>query len=145
MRLVAWLAERLGFRERTISRDPGTHFVYVKIPDDIGPLDRGERYEDPIQESLDSRGLGDVTGGGSQLGDERPDGTRPIEFCGLDLELVDLDEGRALLRSRLVELGAPEGTELHYTIGDTKLQDELRHDGWLLDRPRRFLHPGFGT
>ncbi|MGC4089965.1 MAG: hypothetical protein QM756_19170 [Polyangiaceae bacterium] len=144
MRLIVWLAERLGFKAPTTTASPETHFVYVKIPEDLGPLDRGARYEDPLQDSLDSRGLGDITGGGSQLGDERPDGTRPIEFCGLDLELIDLEQGRALLRARLVELGAPEGTELHYTVGDTKLQDELRRDGWLLDRPRTFLHPGFG-
>jgi hypothetical protein len=115
------------------------------IPEALGPVHRGERYEDPIQESLDARGLGEVTGGGSQLGDEQPDGTRPIEFCGLDVELMNLEQGRALLRSRLVELGAPVGTELHYTVGDTKLQDELGCDGWLLDRLRTFLHPGCGV
>jgi len=144
MSLISWLRQRLGLTPRSTASPPETHFVYIKIPEELGPMDRGERYEDPIQESLDSRGLGEVSGGGSQLGDEKSDGTRSIEFCGLDVELLDLERGRALLRTRLIELGAPQGTELHYTVGDVKLQDELGRDGWILDRPRSFLHPGFG-
>jgi hypothetical protein len=144
MSLVSWFKERLGLTARDTAGDAAPHFVYIKIPEDLGPIARGDRYEDPIQESLDSRGLGEVSGGGSQLGDERSDGTRSIEFCGLDVELVNLDQGRALLRARLIELGAHQGTELHFTVGNAKLQDELGCDGWILDRPRSFLHPGFG-
>ena len=144
MSLISWLRQRLGLTPRGTAREPETHFVYIKIPGELGPIARGERFEDPIQESLDSQALGEISGGGSQLGEERSDGTLAIEFCGLDVELRDLERGRALLRTRLIELGAPEGTELHYTVGDTKLQDELVRDGWILDRPRSFLHPGFG-
>jgi hypothetical protein len=122
-----------------------THFVYIKIPESLKPIPRGDKYEDPIQASLQALGLGEVTGGGSQLGDQQPDGTRPIEFCGIDVELTDLDRGRELLRGRLTTLGAPAGTELHFTVIDTKLQDELHPDGWVLDQPRTFLHPGFGV
>ena len=90
-------------------------------------------------------GVGEVKGGGSQLGDQQLDGTRPIEFCGIDVEVTDLDRGRAILRTRLVELGAPLGTELHFTRDGDKLQDELNPDGWVVNQARTSLHPGFGV
>lgn len=123
---------------------PGLHFVYLKIPEPLMPLDRGAKYEDPIDAALEPRRLGSISGGGAQLGDERPDGTRPIEFCGIDIDVTDLEAARELLRALLVELGAPAGTEIHFSIGDEKLQDELREQGWALRQPRTFLHPGFG-
>ena len=119
-------------------------FIYVKIPDGIGPLDRGEKYEDPLELKLSGAGLGHVSGGGSQLGDPRSDGSRPIEFCGLDIDATDLAKARALLRFELPLLGAPDGTELHYTIGETRLQDSYSQGKWTLQMPRTLLHPGFG-
>ena len=65
------------------------------LPESLMPLERGDKYEDPIEATLNDLGLGEVTGGGSQLGDQQLDGTRPIEFCGIDVELTDLDQGRA--------------------------------------------------
>jgi hypothetical protein len=49
-------------------------FVYVKIPGDIQPLARGERFEDPLQVALEAEQLGNISGGGSQLDDPYPDG-----------------------------------------------------------------------
>lgn len=43
------------------------HLVVARLHEHIGPIDRGERYEDPLHEVLESRSLGQVTGGGSQL------------------------------------------------------------------------------
>ena len=120
-------------------------FIYVKIPGDIGPRERGEMFEDKIEPILAERILGSVSGGGSSLGDERPDGSRPIEFCGIDIDTMSRDAALAALRSLLPTLDAPEGTELHYTKNGQKLQDELSKDGWVLGRPRVFLHPGFGV
>ena len=122
-----------------------TYFIYVKLPEAMGPLERGQRYEDPIQEKLEDLSLGEVSGGGSQLGDPQPDGTRPIEFCGIDIDVIDLERGLRLLREEMVRLGAPEGTELHYEIEGEPVQDELENGGWQLRRPRTFRHPGFGT
>jgi hypothetical protein len=122
-----------------------TAFIYVKIPDGIGLVDRGNKYEDPLEQKLSDGGLGHVSGGGSQLGDPLPDGSRPIEFCGLDIDATDLVKALALLRAELPSLGAPDGTELHYTVGDTRLQDAYSQGKWALEQPRTFLHPGFGT
>jgi hypothetical protein len=119
-------------------------FVYVKLPDPVGPIDRGKRYEDPIAERLAEESLGEVSGGGSQLGDEQPDGTRPIEFCGIDVEVTDRRKALDALRVALIELHAPIGTELHYTVAGVRLQDEFQADGWVLEKPRFFVHPAFG-
>ncbi len=91
-------------------------FVYVKIPGNIEPLERASRFEDPIQEALHEAGLGDITGGGSQLSDPEPDGRRLVEFCGLDVDLYDVHAGLALLRSELRCLSAPPGTALLYEV-----------------------------
>jgi hypothetical protein len=121
-----------------------TFFVYVKIPEDLQPIPRGEKYEDSLQVRLESLKFGRLTGGGSELGENHPDGTPSVEFCGLDIEVNTLPEGLAFLRNALVELGVPIGTQLHYTLGKQKLQDELHEAGWLEGQRRTFLHPGFG-
>jgi hypothetical protein len=119
-------------------------FVYVKIPEDIGPLDRGTKYEDPLEQLFSERCLGEITGGGSQLGEARPDGTTSIEFCGLDVQVVELEPALALLREALPKLGAPDGTELHYTVRGARLLDAYTAGTWTNASPRAMLHPGFG-
>lgn len=125
-------------------RDRLGEFVYVKIPENLKPMDRGDKYDDPLLAILETKNAGEVTGGGSSLGDERSDGTRPIDFVGVDVDLVDLETGLLILREALVQLGAPENTEIHYTRDSIKLQDCLTDGGWELGQERTFLHPGFG-
>jgi len=91
-------------------------FVYIKIPGDIGPIDRGERFEDPLQAALDTESLGEITGGGSQISDLGKNGDHSIEFCGIDVDLYDAMKGLALLRRELVRLQAPAGTMLLYEL-----------------------------
>jgi hypothetical protein len=118
-------------------------FIYIKIPDAIQPLDRAEIFEDPIDAALTTKGLGHVSGGGSLLGNERSDGTRPIEFCGIDVDTINRDAVLAILRELLPSLGTPLATELHYTTGSAKLQDRFLGADWVIGEPRNFLHPGF--
>lgn len=122
-----------------------TAFIYAMIPDPVGPLDRAEKYEDPLDQKLGDAGLGYVSGGGTQLGSPLADGSRPIEYCGLDVDVTDLAMALALLRVELPRLGAPDGTELHYTINDTRLRDTYSQGNWALEQPRTLLHPGFGV
>ena len=124
---------------------PEPELVYVFLPDPLGPIDRGEKYEDPIIDELERLGLGEVTGGGSSLGDLRPDGTRPIESCGIDVDTSDVDATREMLRALLPSLGCPTGTQLHFRNADTPLQDEFDGTAWVLDQHRTMLHPGFGV
>jgi hypothetical protein len=57
----------LSFAEAAQER--GNTFFYVRIPGDVQPIERGERYEDPLQTALEVEDLGEVTGGGSQMGE----------------------------------------------------------------------------
>jgi len=97
-------------------------FVYVKIPGNIGPMERGKRFEDPLQGALSREHLGEVTGGGSQLADED---TSTILFCGLDIDVYDVERGIALLRRELIRLKAPMDTFLLYEVNGQEFEDPL--------------------
>lgn len=108
-------------------------------------MDRSERYENPIEAELKLSNLGYVSGGGSSLSDEKPDGSRNIEWCGIDVDTVDIDKCRALLHQHLPELGCLAGTQLQFRMGDTALLDEFDGDTWHVNLPRTNIHPGFGV
>jgi len=93
----------LGFAEGAQER--GHFFFYVRIPGDIQPIERGERFEDPLQAALDAEDLGEVTGGGSQMGEGKT-----VEFCGLDIEVTGRDRGLQIIREVMRRLDAPPGT-----------------------------------
>lgn len=81
--------------------EDGKHFFYLRIPEDIGPLERGDRYEDPLQDALTAANLGEITGGGSQLGEGNS-----VEYCGIDIVVTDRERGLALIRETMQSLGA---------------------------------------
>jgi hypothetical protein len=83
----------------------GEHFLYVKIPGNIGPVERGDRFENPLAAALKKEGIGRVTGGGSQLGEGKT-----IEFCGIDIVVKNKAEGLAVIRATLRQENAPKGT-----------------------------------
>ena len=143
-RLKAWLTGTSG--PHGASGDAGgfdvEQFIYVLIPGHIEPMQRGG-IEDRIEPALREASLGEISGGGSQLGDARPDGTRPIEFCGIDIDTTDRDAALELLRRLLPALHLPAGTELHYTRDGIRLLDRHAAGGWTLELPRAQLHPGF--
>ena len=91
-------------------------FVFVKIPEAIWPIDRGDKYEEPLEQSLEAASLGEVTGEGEMLSVPDAEGHREIEYCGIDVDLFDPHPGLELLRSELKRLGAPKGTVLEYTL-----------------------------
>jgi hypothetical protein len=123
-----------------------TWLIYILLPEALQPLDRAARYEDALKAELGLAGLGYVSGGGSQLGEEKPDGSRDIEFCGIDVDAYDVGAARALLRRHLPELGCPAGTQLHYRDqADEPLLDEYDGAEWRLGLPRTMMHPGFGS
>jgi hypothetical protein len=84
------------------------HFVLARFYEHVEPIDRGERYEDPLNEALEAAGIGRVTGGGSQLTE---DGR--IEFADIEIELVDLDAALQAAVAALERAGAPRGSEIH--------------------------------
>ena len=110
--------------------------IYVFLPEPLGPMDRGDKYEDPIIDELERLNLGEVTGGGTGMGDEGPDGRRQIESCGIDVETGNPDATRAALRELLPKLGCPPGTQLQYTLADREVQDEYDGDSWRNEQER---------
>jgi hypothetical protein len=83
--------------------------VIVRLNARLQPVQRGEHFEDPLNEVLKDIGVGEVTGGGTQLtGDERG-----IDFCDIELSLTDASESalQAIIAA-LEELGAPKGSKL---------------------------------
>jgi len=115
--------------KRSFAQVPATSiastFVFVKIPEEILPLDRGEKYEDPLDASLKKAKLGEVTGGGTQLGKEKPNGKKSIEWVGVDVELSDFEHGLPFLKSELKRLGAPNGTTLDFTRDGKSVSEAL--------------------
>lgn len=93
----------LGFAEA--AAEDGHYFFYVRIPESLGPLERGDCYEDPLQQALAAAELGEVTGGGSQLGEGNT-----IAYCGLDVVVTDRDRGLELIRETMRRLGASPAT-----------------------------------
>lgn len=110
-------------------------FIYIKIPMAAGAADADLQRDDAIDQALREGGLGAVLGWGASLGDRRPDGSRPVAFHRIDVEVLDLAGARAALRHILPGLGAPAGTEIHYKLGGRDWQDLYAPSGWLLEQP----------
>lgn len=86
------------------------HTVVATITDNVGPIDRGAKYEDPLDAELQPAGLGAVCGGGSQM-----DASRKIAFVDIEVALADTDRALELLRVTLKRLGAPTGSVLTFS------------------------------
>ena len=113
--------KRLFGKEKTEENAPSGNFIVATLNDRIMPQDRGDMYEDPLDEFLKERKLGEVTGGGTmqlQSGE--------IEYCDveikLDAEAID-DRMIRLIIEKLEQLGAPKGSRL--TIERTRQKIEF--------------------
>ena len=111
-------------RGHRISRD-NPLFVYVRIPGDIDPEDRWEKFANPLQEALEKDALGDVTGGGTQFSEPDENGDDFVEFCGIDVDLYDAVKGLALLRRELLRLQVPAGTMLLYELNGKEWEEPI--------------------
>lgn len=92
-----------GFARAAVER--GEHFFYIRIPESIGPVERGQRYEEPLDAALSVDGLGRVTGGGSQLGEGNS-----IAYCGIDVVVSDRKRGLDMICKTMRQLRAPQET-----------------------------------
>jgi hypothetical protein len=98
-------------------------FAYARLNARILPLDRGERYEDPLIEALAENGFGEVTGGGTGQSENGE-----IAYCGIDLNLFDVEKGVPFICEFLAERGAPRGSAR-----------EFEHNGEKVEAPFGFL------
>ena len=93
------------------------HLVIARIPEHIGPVDRGERYEEPLQDALAIRDVGVITGGGSQL-----TASTEIGFVDIELALADLDGALDVAKRILEEAGAPVGSQFLFQRNGTDVE-----------------------
>lgn len=94
------------------------HLVLARLYEYIEPIDRGDRYEDPLQDALDKAGAGRVTGGGSQL-----DELGGITFVDIEIELANLDGALQVVVEALEAAGAPQGSELLLASDESVLRE----------------------
>ena len=96
--------------ERIFKTEPVSRFIVVTLNDRIMPVDRGEVYEDPLSKYLQSKGIGEVAGGGTM---QMQNGE--VEYCNIEIELNDIDsieEKAKAIIEKLEGLGAPKGSKL---------------------------------
>ncbi|MBN1428008.1 MAG: hypothetical protein JXB07_06455 [Anaerolineae bacterium] len=86
-------------------------FAYAQINARVQPIDRGDRYEDPLQEALEEKGFGEVTGGGTMLS-----ANKEIAYCGIDLDLDNLEQSIPFVCKILTQCGAPKGSKLQVEV-----------------------------
>jgi len=92
------------------------HFVEVTIPGFISPMDRGDRFEDPIQDALEEAGIEfEYLGGGTFLGG-------PEEAaCDFSFEVSDLKLGVEVICHVLKAAKAPPDTTIRFGDPDEQI------------------------
>lgn len=108
----------------------------VVLPGDLDPFDRHYRFSIHIDAELRLAGLGRSDGGGTLYRnvdfDSDEEGEDEIVSTILDVEAVDVDGARELLRLHLPELGAPADTLVQYD----DYEDRFDGERWHLGEPR---------
>lgn len=94
------------------------HLVLARVYEHIEPMDRGDRYEEPLHDTLERLKLGRVTGGGSQL-----DELGAITYAEVEIELADVDAAVGIVAEALEAAGAPQGSELIQASDDRVLRE----------------------
>lgn len=85
-------------------------FIVAQLNDKIMPIDRGEVYEDPLDEFLKNKHYGQVTGGGTLLSESGEN-----EYCDIEIKVIDETFNQHAVSeiiAKLEELGAPKGSQL---------------------------------
>jgi hypothetical protein len=87
---------------------PTKKVVEVQLNARLQPIDRGELFEDPLDEALRKIGYGEVTGAGTMQAE-----SGEIRYCDLELEVAEASpEVVAFIIHTLEDLGAPKGSKL---------------------------------
>lgn len=96
------------------------NFIVATLNDKVMPIDRGEIYEDPLDEFLKNKNIGEVTGGGTmQLK------SGELEYCDVEIKLDEdvIDDNKIrLIIEKLEELGAPKGSQLTIEKTEQKIE-----------------------
>ncbi len=107
-----WKPKFLGKKKPADEQTGNRIMIIAQLNARVQPIDRGEYFEDPLNDVLQSLGLGEVTGGGTQMADE-PDG---IAYCDVEIMVNDASEATVMkVIETLEELGAPRGSLLKFS------------------------------
>jgi hypothetical protein len=98
------------------------HLVLARLYEHLEPIDRGNRYEDPLQARLEESKLGQVTGGGTQLNEDGG-----IAYADVEIELANLEDAVQAVAEALESAGAPQGSELIHAEDSKVLREFGRH------------------
>jgi hypothetical protein len=84
----------------------------------IGPIDRGERYEEPLGEALSAHGYGEADGGGTMQSKEGE-----IVFIDVHMYLSSPDASIPFVTKFLEDRGAPKGSKLKIYQDDNVIRE----------------------
>jgi hypothetical protein len=95
------------------------HFLVIHLPGNLEPLERGEKFEDPLDAALKKAGkLGQCVGGGTAFV------TEPkfrVTGCDIEVEVRNLDKALPIIQRVLESGGAPVGTTVTEPDSETTL------------------------
>jgi len=119
MGLLSRFGNLLGRRPKSAERSPSANdgpdrtSVTAELNHRIGPIDRGDRYEDPLEKALAEHGYGEVDGGGTLQSKEGE-----IEWIDIHMFLDSPEVGVPFVIQFLEERGAPKGSKLTILVDD---------------------------
>lgn len=108
-------------------------FVYAKIPLHPGMAERLPAIYEAVEQWLSRHAAGTLISWGRSV--SGAGGVDAVTHQRLDIELGDQARGLALLKEALVDLGVPDGTELHYTADGEALQMVSAGATWAAPMP----------
>ncbi|AIN74095.1 hypothetical protein O8E88_002243 [Flavobacterium psychrophilum] len=88
-----------------------SNFIVATLNDKIMPIDRGEIYEDPLDELLVAENIGEVSGGGTMQ-----EKSGEIDYCDVEIKLNGTEIDRTVINKiieKLENLGAPKGSVMN--------------------------------
>lgn len=91
--------------------------VVITIPMDIWPLERYERFEGPIEDALNGKGVVD---GGGTLSVQDKDGTQRVKEVDIVVYVENFQTALPILKRVLRKQGAPPATEIRLTEPEEK-------------------------
>lgn len=92
--------------------------VIVRLNARVQALDRGDMFEAPLNDALQATGMGEVTSGGTVLGE-----AGEIAFCELEIMVREAtDAVLDAIRGALEDLGAPKGSRLIWNGGADEVE-----------------------
>jgi hypothetical protein len=108
MGLISFLGGLAGCRPSPAKPSSDARIdVTAEFNHKIGPIDRGDRYEDPLDEALRQHGYGETDGGGTMQSK-----SGEIEFIDVHMLLTSPETSIPFVIQFLESRGAPKGSKL---------------------------------